>query len=92
MWLRPKFERYGEILLFELNTKTRMVNAEVKLLDESESLVIEQARYRIEPRGGDTMLVIHDIKLSRTWAQHLIDDYVPEISLKVPDFVRPLID
>ena len=92
MLLRPKFERYGEIQEFKLNTTAKSASAEIKLLGEAETLRIEEARYRVEERDSQTYLVLHGIKISRPWVQNLLEDHLPEISLKIPDSVRFLIE
>ncbi|MEY2429121.1 MAG: hypothetical protein QOJ40_2006 [Verrucomicrobiota bacterium] len=91
MLLRPKFERYGEVRQFALDTTEKTLSAEILLRGESAPLVISQARYRIETRGTDSYLVVHSVKVSREWLQNLLVDHFPEITLKIPEFVKALI-
>jgi hypothetical protein len=88
--LRPKVERYGEIRKFSLNTSTRRISAEVSLLGDPLPLVISEAQYRIVEKQGQTMLILHNVKVSREWLQNLLDDRFREIPIKIPDFVRLL--
>ena len=86
--LRPRVERYGEIQKLSLDTSAKKLNLEILLRGESETFKISEARYRIEERRGQTILILHDIKVSRQWAQNLLDDYFREIPIKIPDFAR----
>ena len=90
--LRPRFERYGEIQELQLDTAARRVSAEIKLLGENDSMRIQEARYRIERRDGESFLVVHSVKVSRRWVQNLLEDHLPEIAVKIPESVRVLID
>jgi hypothetical protein len=91
MFLRPKIERYGEVRDFTLDTTRKSLSAEINLRGESEPLVISEARYRIEQRGDQTMLVFHGVKVSKEWLQNLLDDHFQEITVKVPEVVKALI-
>jgi hypothetical protein len=90
-WARPKFQRYGEIRRLTLNTAEKMLTAEVQLRGEVAPLVISEARYRLESGAQETHLIVYGVKLSREWAQNILDDHLREIPVKVPDFVRSLI-
>src|SRR4051812_13479476 len=87
MFLRPKAERYGEIKALSIDTKGKRISAEICLHGEKEPLIISEALYRVEQTGPEAMLVIYGVKVSKPWAQHLLEDHFQEISLKVPDFV-----
>jgi len=90
-FLRPKVERYGEIRNFTLDSSQKIVTAEILLRAEPVPIVISRARYRLEQRGADTFLIIYDVKISREWAQNLLEDHFREIPIKVPDLVRNLL-
>jgi len=92
MLLRPKFERYGEVQSFTLDTSAKKLSAEIMLRGESTPLIISEARYRIEQRADDSFLVVHKVKVSKEWLQNLLADHFPEITLKIPDFVKALIE
>jgi hypothetical protein len=91
MLLRPKFERYGELRQFALDTAEKTLSAEILLRGESAPLIISEARYRIETRAEDSYLVLHSVKVSKDCLQNLLSDHFPEIRLKIPDFVKALI-
>jgi hypothetical protein len=88
--LAPKVERYGEIRRLKLDTSGKKLSAEIMLRGESSPLSISEAQYRIEQKRGHTLLIVYDIKVSREWLQNLLDDELPEISIKVPDLARLL--
>jgi hypothetical protein len=88
--LRPKVQRYGEILAFKLDTSEKKLSAEIMLRGESSSFIVSEARYRIEQKHGETRLIVFGVKVSREWLQNLLDDELPEISIKVPDLASLL--
>jgi hypothetical protein len=90
-FLRPKVERYGEIRNLTLDTSGKIVTAEIQLRAEAAPIVVTRARYRIEQRGADAFLIIYDVKISKEWAQNLLDDHFREIPIKVPELVRNLL-
>jgi hypothetical protein len=92
MLLRPKLERYGHIRELKVDTTAKVVTAEIQLLGEPQPLTIHEAYYRVEKHGNQAVLIVHGIKVSKPWVQNLIDDQMPEISVKIPDMVRSLID
>jgi hypothetical protein len=91
MLLGPKIARYGEIKNFSLNTAGKQFTAEIQLRGEAEPLVISEAHYRLEQEREQKILVIYGLKVSRTWAQNVLEDHMPEIKLKVPEVVASLI-
>jgi len=90
-FLRPKLERYGDLRRLTLDTSAKIVTGEVHLLGDSHVITVSQARYRIEQKGADTVLIIYDVKVSKTWAQNLLEDHFREIPIKIPELVRNLI-
>jgi hypothetical protein len=92
VWLRSRVARYGEVRWIKLDTAERVLSAELQLRGDPEVVTISEARYRIESRAGETRMVIHGIKISREWAQNLIDDFFRELPVKIPEFVKPLVE
>jgi hypothetical protein len=90
MMLRPKIERYGELCSLKLDTSAKKLSAEFMLRGEASPLIISAAQYRIEQKRGETRLIVFGVKVSREWLQNLLDDELPEISIKVPDLARLL--
>jgi len=91
LFLRPRFERYGEITTLTLDTSQKVLTAEVRLRGESSPLEVHEAHYRAEQRDGETRVIIYDVKVSREWAQHLLEDHFREISIKIPPLLRALV-
>lgn len=90
-FLRPRFERYGEIQELEVNTSAKVVNAQVALKGESFPFVISEARYRLEKKGDQSWIIFYGIKVSKEWVQNLLDDQFPEISVKLPTMLEMLL-
>ena len=90
-FLKPRFERYGEISHLEVNTTDKLVTAEVLLKGESLPFVISEARYRIERRGDESWIVFYGTKVSKEWAQNFLDDQFPEITARLPKMVEMLL-
>lgn len=90
-FLKPHFERYGEVSHLEVNTRDKVVAAEVLLKGEPSPFIISEARYRIERRGDESWIIFYGIKVSREWAQNFLDDQFPEISAKVPKMLEILL-
>jgi hypothetical protein len=87
-FLRPWFERYGQISHLEVNTTEKLVSAEVLLRGESTPFVISGARYRLERRTNESWIIFYGIIVSKEWAQNFLDDQFPEISAKLPKMVE----
>jgi hypothetical protein len=90
-FLRPRFERYGEIRELEVNTTEKVVTAEVVLKGEPFPFVISEARYRIEKKGDESWIVFYGIKVSKEWVQNLLDDQFAEIPTKIPKMLEMLL-
>lgn len=90
-FLRPRFERYGQILELEVNTTAKVLSSELMLKGEPSPFSISEARYRIEKRGDETWIVFYGLKVSREWAQNFLEDQFPEIPVKVPKVVEVLL-
>ena len=90
MFLRPRLERYGELQHLSLDTRQKLLTAEINLRGESLPVTISQARYRVEQNGEHSILIVYDVKVSREWAQNLIEDHLEEVKLKIPDSLRPI--
>ena len=89
--LRPKFQRYGELRRIGLDTTRKCLSAEVRLLGDPIPIEITHARYRVEAGADACVLTVYDVKLSKEWLQNLIDDRLPEITVRLPTFVAPLL-
>ena len=91
VFARSRFERYGELNWLNVNTAEKVFSAEVFLKGESEPVTVSQAKYRLEAKGAQKVLVLYDIKISKEWAQNLLEDRFPEFPIPIPDFVSSLL-
>jgi len=92
MYLRPKLERYGHILELSIDSSARLLRAEIQLLGQPEPLIISQALYRIDQKGPQPLLVFYNVKVSKEWVKNLLDDYFPELPMKIPEFLTKFLD
>ena len=90
--LGPKLSRYGEVQQLTLDTSGRRLSAVLLLQGDPSPLIISEARYDIQREGEDAFLVFHDVKASRQWVQNLFEDHLHRFPLKLPDFVRRLLE
>jgi hypothetical protein len=91
MFLAPRIERYGELRSLGIDTENKLLCAEIKLRGEALPVTLTEAHYGIEKRGEDFFMVIRGLKISREWAQNILDDHFPTLEFKVPDYVAALI-
>jgi hypothetical protein len=90
-FLRPRFERYGQILELQVDTTAKLLSAELMLKGEPSPFLISDARYRIEKRGEESWIVFYGLKVSKEWAQNFLEDQFPEIPVKVPKVLEVLL-
>ena len=91
LWLRPKLERYGQLTAFRVDSAARTVNAELQLKGEPNLVVTVDGKFRVEEKDERTVLVLHSLKISREWAQNLVDDFFTEIPVDIPPGVAKLL-
>jgi hypothetical protein len=91
-FLRPKLKRYGELRHISIDTSKKVLTLEIDLLGEAAPLTVSQAHYRLEKEGARMFLIIHDVRISKPWIQHLVEDHFPEARLKVPESLRGLLN
>jgi hypothetical protein len=90
--LGPKLTRYGEIQQLTLDTSARRLSAVLLLHGDPSALIISEARYDIQRQGDEALLVFHSVKASRPWVQNLLEDHLHRFPLKLPEFVRRLLE
>ena len=64
VFARSRFERYGELRWLNVDTAGKVLSAEVVLKGESEPVTVSQAKYRLESKGAQKLLVLYEIKVS----------------------------
>ena len=90
-FLRPRFERYGQILELEVDTTAKILSAKLALKGEPLPFLISEARYRTERRGEKSWIIFYRLIVSKEWAQNFIEDRFPEIPVKVPNMLEALL-
>ena len=90
-FLRPKAQRYGEILNLSIYSQAKLLNAEILLHGEEKPIVISRALYRLEREETRNSLVFYEVKISRDWMQNIFEDHFGELRVKVPDVVVKLL-
>jgi hypothetical protein len=91
MLLEPMVKRYGRIKWLSLDTRAKTVAAEITLHGDAEALELSSATYRVEDRDDGCYVILSDLKFSKAWVQHLVEDHFRAITLRVPPVIRPLI-
>lgn len=89
--LRPRFERYGEIRHLRVDTQERRLSAELRLRGDPIPIEVSQARYRVESTAAGSVLTFFDVRTSKEWLQHLIEDRFPEVTVPLPPYVLPFL-
>lgn len=92
LFLRPKFKRYGHIRRLSVNTTSKILTAEIRMLGDPLPLEAREVHYRIEESTDGAIIVFYGLKFSKEWIQNLADDQFPEIRLPIPSFIKPLIE
>jgi hypothetical protein len=92
LFLRPMLARYGNLEQLTLDTLAKRVSAVIHLHGEPSPLIISEASYHIETQGENAFLVFHSVKTSRPWVQNLLEDHLHRLPLKLPDFLRRLVE
>jgi len=91
LFLPPKLKRYGDLRKLSVNTTSKILTAEVRMLGDPIPLEATEIHYRVEESEAGVTIIFYGLKLSKEWIQNLVEDQFPEIRLPIPDFIRPLI-
>ncbi len=89
--LRSKIEPYGELQRLSVDSDARTFSGEILLRGDTAPISISEGHYRVEDRDGRPCVVVYGVKVSREWIQNAIDDHMPELAVKVPEFVRSML-
>jgi hypothetical protein len=92
LFLRPKVKRYGDLRRLSVDTTSKILTAEIRMLGDPLPLEATEVHYRVEESTTGLIIIFFDFKLSKEWIQNLVDDQFPEIRLPIPDFIKPLIE
>lgn len=79
-----KIKEFGEILNFNLDSKTKTIELEIMLEDEHEPLHVKVNSYSINEEDGIYFLVAKDIETSRAWINTMASQYLSGQKFKIP--------
>jgi hypothetical protein len=92
LFLSPLVKRYGKIRRIGIDTEKKEVSGEIQLHGDVVPLELYSAQYNVVERDGDSYLVLSSFKLGKEWIQNLSDDLMPQYTVKIPGFMRPLLE
>ncbi len=81
---RSMLARYCEVRHLRVDSSRRRLEAEVCLLGETDPVRVSEAFYRVERVEDGSWAILYGLKISRAWAQNLVDDHFREIRVKLP--------
>ena len=55
-------------------------------------LELHSVQYSLLQKDGDSFLRLSSPEFGKEWVQNLSDDLMPEYTVKIPGFVRPLLE
>ncbi len=85
--LGSRLHRYGKLTDLRIRSREKTISAEILLEGETEPVVIQVVRYRIEANGPENSLVVEEVTASRVWLQNLLQDLLVEKPIAVPGVV-----
>ena len=79
-----KIKEFGEMLKFNLDSKTKTIELELMLDGEKEPLHVKINNYELREDGGKYYLVANDIITSRAWMNTVASQYLSGQKLEIP--------
>ena len=83
-FIESQIKEYGEVLKFNLDSKTKSIELEVMLEGEKEPLHVKVNRYEMSKENGNDYTVINDVVTSRAWINTVAAQYLQGKKFKVP--------
>jgi hypothetical protein len=90
-YLNDRFRDYGEVLDCRIDTGDNRLSVTALLSGEHEPITVTLERYVVEPEGGDSFLVLHDISSSREWIGRLLTRLFSGKRYRIPTAVSKLL-
>jgi hypothetical protein len=77
----------------QIDSTAKSIHVELELKGEPAPLKIDVLSYQLSPESGDSFIELGEIKTSREWINHLVNDYLPpeKRRFKVPGFAKGLL-
>ena len=82
--LNKKMDKFGEITHLEFDSNKDEIELEVILKGETAPLKVMIKGYTIREVEGINYLRIQNIRTSREWLNHVVEDYVHGKEFKIP--------
>jgi len=79
-----KIKEFGEMLKFNLDSKTKTIELELMLDGEKEPLHVKINNYELREDGDKYYLVANDIITSRAWMNTVASQYLSGQKLEIP--------
>ena len=80
-----KIKEFGEMLKFNLDSKTKTIELEIMLEGEKEPLNVKVTQYSIKEEEGKHYLVASDIVTSRAWINTMASQYLSGQKFEIPE-------
>ena len=79
-----KIKEFGEMLKFNLDSKSKTIELEIMLEGEKEPLNIKVTSYALTEENGKSYLIANDIVTSRAWINTVASQYLSGQKLEIP--------
>ncbi len=90
--INAKIASYGSVTKLRLDSRSRIIEAELDLKGEVMPLHLTLRDYRFVRRSGKLYLFIGKIESSRSWIESLADDYLRNREVELPGRYGKLIE
>ncbi len=79
-----KIKEFGEMLKFNLDSKTKTIELEITLDGEKEPLLVKVNSYELTQEDAKHYLVANDIVTSRAWINSVASQYLSGQKFEIP--------
>ncbi len=84
-FLERQMNGFGEVTRLELDSREKVIAAEVRLAGEACPVSVRIGRYEIRRRDGESFLVVDDVTASREWIGAAARQHVAGREFKIPN-------
>ena len=85
MAVNHKIKEFGEMLKFNLDSKSKTIELEIMLDGEKEPLHVKVNSYELTEENGKSFLVAKDVVTSRAWINTVASQYLSGQKFEIPD-------
>ena len=82
--INHKIKEFGDMLKFNLDSKSKTIELEIMLDGEKEPLHVKVNSYRLTEENGKHYLVENDIVTSRAWINSVASQYLSGQKFEIP--------